>query len=82
MRQMLAALQGFLAARDGGSETSVLVKATRHHVPDQFVGLSPLLSGGAREPCFKLGGEMNFHALSRYGKAAAQASRQSAVRPE
>jgi hypothetical protein len=63
MSEVLAAFQGFLAARDSLDEARLLLEIARHHIAHKFVGIPPLLGGGVRELCFEFRGEMNFHAL-------------------
>jgi hypothetical protein len=61
MREVLAAMQGFLATPYRVSEAAFLVEIPRHDLLNQLVGVTALLSGRLRQPRFLPGCEMHFH---------------------
>lgn len=63
MRQILAALQGVLAALHGLGEACFLLEIPRENVLHQLAGIAALLSGGLRELRFEFRREVYFHGL-------------------
>jgi hypothetical protein len=61
MGQVLAALEGFLAAPYRIHETALLIEIAGQDLPYQLIGISALLRGSLREMRFLLGREMDFH---------------------
>ena len=63
MREILTALQGFLATVHRFDEAALLVEIPRLDFLHQLVGIGALLSGGLRQFRFEFGREVDFHAF-------------------